>query len=188
MSNYNTNGVIYCIRNKANNKRYIGMTTRDAKTRFAEHCKADSYIGNAIRKHGGHNFVLHVIDQANDIEELKEKEIYWIREYNSFVEGYNQTHGGDGIDQSVYIEVVLDNKQKAFLNWVKKENKKQLNIHNGYEVVESVLINLMEFFLTADKEKDKRESARMLAKLKPEYKMAVLEAEVFTEEYLYEWL
>lgn len=189
MSNYNTYGYVYCITNKANNKRYVGLTTREVMQRFEEHRYADSYIGNAIRKYGADNFGIDVIDTADNHSELCEKERAWIEHYKTFgKKGYNQTHGGDGIDQTTYVEVELNEKQERFLKWAKKENKKQLNIHDSYDVVKSVLTNLMEMFLTADKEKDKRESAKMLAKLKPEYKMAVLEVEAFTEEDLYEWL
>lgn len=49
-------GVVYMIINLCNDKRYIGITTRTIEERFEEHCKADSYIGRAIRKYGRENF------------------------------------------------------------------------------------------------------------------------------------
>ena len=49
----------------------------------------------AIRKYGIENFTFEVIEECRQ-EELNEKEIYWIKYYNSYGSGgYNATLGGD---------------------------------------------------------------------------------------------
>lgn len=48
----------------------------------------------AIRKYGKDNFIIEQIDSANNKDELDQKEIYWIKYYNSIIEGYNSVNGG----------------------------------------------------------------------------------------------
>lgn len=88
--------IIYRIHNSITGKDYIGQTIRSLEERTAEHIrKTNSVISKAIRKYGIENFVIEEIDSASTIEELNEKEIYWISKYNSIVpNGYNQCIGG----------------------------------------------------------------------------------------------
>lgn len=96
----NIYGVIYCVTNKINNKKYIGQTTRELKRRKNEHITqadngSDLAIHQAIRKYGEGNFEWSIIDQAYNQEELDNKEIYWIDFYNTYYEdGYNMALGG----------------------------------------------------------------------------------------------
>ena len=95
---------IYKITNKINNKIYIGQVyNKTIYDRFERHIKSASKdcrsaIGRAIYKYGKENFVIEQIDEANSLEELNQKEIYWIKYYNSTNRniGYNLTNGGDG--------------------------------------------------------------------------------------------
>lgn len=48
----------------------------------------------AFRKYGIDNFSFDVIEECT-VNELNEKEIYWISFYDTFFNGYNQTLGGD---------------------------------------------------------------------------------------------
>ena len=97
--------IIYKITNLINNKVYIGKTTKTIQWRFNKHLK-DSYnnpnttihIQRAILKYGENNFKIEEIDKASSLEELNQKEKYWIAYYNSQNEGYNMTSGGDGGD------------------------------------------------------------------------------------------
>ena len=90
-------GIIYKITNTINGKIYIGKTTRALDVRFNEHVKADSYIGNAIRKYGEENFLREVIEECETSKQLNEREIFWIAHFNcKQPNGYNQTDGGDG--------------------------------------------------------------------------------------------
>lgn len=107
-------GIIYKITNKINNKVYIGLTTRSIKIRWKDHKNAanisvdkKSYSNEALycamRKYGISNFQIIKIDEAKNMDELKEKEVYWIKFYNSYVDdidsnGYNMTRGGDNVN------------------------------------------------------------------------------------------
>ena len=95
---------IYKITNKLNNKIYIGQVyNKTIIDRFNRHIKdassqSRSYIDRSIYKYGHDNFVCELIDTATSLQELNEKEKYWIKYYNSTNRniGYNLTPGGDG--------------------------------------------------------------------------------------------
>ena len=95
-------GIIYIIKNKLNDKVYIGQTTTNIKTRFNQHCKNSTLksrhykLYNAIKKYGKDKFYIEILEQGVDINKLDEREIYYIEKYNSYLKGYNSTKGGDG--------------------------------------------------------------------------------------------
>ena len=93
---------IYKITNMINGKSYIGQST-DINRRWKRE-KDDSINTNshsydyplmkAFRKYGIDNFNFEIIEECK-IEELNQREMYWIEFYNTFFKGYNQTLGGD---------------------------------------------------------------------------------------------
>lgn len=92
-------GYIYKITNNFNDKIYIGQTARDIDTRFAEHCsetRGHSRLHNAIQKYGWRNFKIEEIEKI-PLSKLDEREIYWIKYYDSTnkEKGYNITKGGN---------------------------------------------------------------------------------------------
>ena len=91
--------IIYKITNKINGKIYIGQTIYTIEHRISGHLhsKDSTRFHNALRKYGIENFSIEVIDNAFTQEELNEKEIFWIKEYDSMNPnvGYNSTPGGD---------------------------------------------------------------------------------------------
>lgn len=97
-------GSVYKITNLANQKAYIGITTRDPMQRWWEHCNSaqngsDYFVHQAIRKYGEENFSVAVIAQTKSLEDLKELEIILIKQHGthmSLQKGYNKTWGGDG--------------------------------------------------------------------------------------------
>lgn len=96
--------IIYKITNKINGKYYIGKTIYTVEWRWKIHVthskREDDHLlfHRAIKKYGVENFVLEVIDTANNENELNEKEKYWIEYYKSYLteNGYNLTKGGEG--------------------------------------------------------------------------------------------
>lgn len=96
-------GFIYKIINDIDNKVYIGQTKNDLLTRMQQHKstalnnfnkgKPLSPLYKAMITYGIHHFSIEKIEECSD-EELDEKEIYWIAQYNSFYNGYNATIGG----------------------------------------------------------------------------------------------
>ena len=99
-------GVIYKITNLINNKIYIGQTWKTEPQRWQEHVwrafndpSNDSiYLCNAIKKYGKENFKREIIDESNSVEELNNKEINYIKQYNTTDPniGYNICIGGSG--------------------------------------------------------------------------------------------
>jgi group I intron endonuclease len=91
---------IYIIKNKINNKVYIGQTKRTLKVRFNGHktkSKDDSKsaIHNAMRLYGVENFFIELVCECSTIEESNEKEIQYIKKFNSISpHGYNILEGG----------------------------------------------------------------------------------------------
>lgn len=101
-----------------NGKHYIGLTTTSLEQRQREHkCSAKNgdtkCLYNALRSHKMvDTFKLIEIDTADTLEELCEKEIHYILEYNSYYKdenGYNMTYGGEASNGYVFTE---DDKQK----------------------------------------------------------------------------
>lgn len=101
--------IIYKCTNKVNGKYYIGKTQRKLETRIAQHkSEAKSYrdktlcaFHNALNKYGFENFEWEVIDTADTLEELNQKEIFWIDKLKSLTKfglGYNINTGGEGKD------------------------------------------------------------------------------------------
>lgn len=93
-------GFIYIITNLVNNKVYIGQTIRTIEERWREHCRSccsadelNMLIKKAIKKYGKENFTITELEKCK-VEDLNDKEIYYIKLYNSFQNGYNMTPGG----------------------------------------------------------------------------------------------
>lgn len=95
---------IYKITNLINNKCYIGQS-RDISRRFLRHKNyflEDSHypLYRAFKKYGIENFSFEIIEEC-EIDELDNKEIFWIDYYDSHNNGYNQTDGGQGSTNSI---------------------------------------------------------------------------------------
>lgn len=125
-------GCIYIIRNKINNKVYIGQTTQAMDERFKQHCKPSEHkrhkytLYRAMTKYGVENFYYEIIEENIPVNKLNTKEIYYIEKYNSYVKnnGYNSTKGGDGrlINKIQDIEyVIFEIKKGRFVSDIAKE-------------------------------------------------------------------
>lgn len=111
---------IYKIENLINGKVYIGQSINilrrwnDHKSRYDNNKNQmfNTTLYKDIRNYGINNFKFSVIEECN-INELNDKEIYWISYYDSFKTGYNSTTGGDscngGIPNKTY-EIMNDLK------------------------------------------------------------------------------
>lgn len=128
--------VIYCWTNLINGKVYIGQTTdkRGIMKRYADHKNYSENINSpnynkplpsAIRKYGINNFKLEVIDVADTVEELNEKEMYYIEKYNSLVSGngYNIREGGNNTTLSDDIKNKMSEAHKKENIGEEKYNK-----------------------------------------------------------------
>ena len=133
-------GIIYKITNKVNNKIYIGLTTYSLAHRWRQHVNTannpshksyNEVFKKAIRKYGDTNFTVEQIDSANSLEELKQKEQYWIKYYNcSYLNGgygYNGTLGGDSPTQQgtkIYKVNIYTNEIEEIFDYVADAERK----------------------------------------------------------------
>lgn len=126
---------VYKITNKVTNKIYIGITNQGSGARYRHHWYESrigepSPIHRSMAKYGEDNFTLEIIDFADTYDELKEKEKYWIKQYNSTDKsiGYNLTEGGDGTFGRKHSEETKEKiRQKALGRKVSEETKKKMS-------------------------------------------------------------
>lgn len=126
---------IYKITNLINGKIYIGLTTRIVETRWKEHLRGSQEIDNAIVEYGKDNFIIETIEECSE-EEVDDREIYWIKYYNSYNDGYNRTLGGR--DNTM---IMTDNVQQVFDLWNAglTLNKIQQQTHLNIETIRGYL-------------------------------------------------
>jgi hypothetical protein len=84
--------VIYRTTNLINGKIYIGQDKNNNPSYFG----SGDLIKRSIKKHGKENFIKEILCVCNTIDELNEKEKFYINEFNSTDRniGYNITIGG----------------------------------------------------------------------------------------------
>lgn len=142
---------IYCITNKINNKKYIGQSI-DIYKRWKEHKRtafdyknknSNLHLYNAMRLYGIENFDFEIIEEC-PIEELDEKEIYYIKLFDSYNTGYNNTYGGQGANgleikiSKEQLNQIIKDLQNSSLNQNEIAEKYNVsyttisNINNGY--------------------------------------------------------
>ena len=92
---------VYLITNDINNKIYVGATVNSIVERFGKHIweafnlQDNSALHHAIKKYGKEHFHIKSLEECS-VEDVFGKEKYWIKYYNSYENGYNETPGGDG--------------------------------------------------------------------------------------------
>lgn len=95
--------IVYKITNKKNGKSYIGKTEYPLEHRWIRHLSSARNgskfrFHSAIRKYGEDCWDLSIVEsyQTDDENFINEKEIHFIRLFESDVKGYNATSGGTG--------------------------------------------------------------------------------------------
>lgn len=95
--------VIYKCTNLINGKMYVGKTYNFEKRKREHIYDIDNELPfhKALKKYGLDSFKWEIIDRATNEEDIKEKEIYWIKRLNTCIHeknsnGYNITLGGEG--------------------------------------------------------------------------------------------
>ena len=119
--------IIYSATNKINNKQYVGLTTQTLEQRISGHKTDSKFKPNikfyrAVNKYGFENFEFKVIEKdIESLEELKQREKYWIKKLDTYKNGYNSTFGGD--DSPMWHEDIR--KKLAYLKGARKSQKKR---------------------------------------------------------------
>lgn len=134
---------IYCYTNKINNHKYVGQTN-NYERRIREHrsCafnkKASSYsdlIHKKIREYGEENFEISLIEilYTDNIEEVNQREIYWIDKLQTHCStglGYNMTPGGG---RKGYNSILSDEELKELKQDI-KQGIPYYEIENKYNI------------------------------------------------------
>ena len=138
---------IYKIINDINDKVYIGKTEFSIEKRFAEHCRdalrernEKRPLYSAMKKYGVEHFFIELVEETNVPEE---REVYWIKYYNSFEKGYNATLGGDGkkyIDYDLVIQTYkkeLNAATTANILNISPDSVRKILKENNVEIISS---------------------------------------------------
>lgn len=94
--------IIYKVTNLKTNKIYIGKTIKSLKERTIGHYDQALYMNSqtnfhrALRKYNKSDFKWEVLCECISNDELNQKEIFYINEFDTYKTGYNMTEGGDG--------------------------------------------------------------------------------------------
>ena len=122
----NSRNCIYRVHNTITDKSYIGLTTF-LYDRFShgvwshlngvKNYTYNNKFYNSIRFYGARNFNVYILESNLDsIDQLREREVYWISYYNSFTNGYNSTSGGESNDQLWNEDSILNNRLSRLFN------------------------------------------------------------------------
>lgn len=129
------NNDVYKITNKVTGKVYVGITNQGAGARYRHHwyearIGEPAPIHRSMAKYGEENFTLEIIETVDTYDELKEREKYWIKFYDSMnrEKGYNLTEGGDGTFGRLHSEETKEKiRQKAIGRKASEETKKKMS-------------------------------------------------------------
>lgn len=93
---------IYVITNILNGKKYVGYTSFSLRERFSSHKRASNsgskqHIHHSMKKYGYDNFIIEPIYSSLFKEHIRVMERHFIRQYDTFKNGYNMTYGGEGV-------------------------------------------------------------------------------------------
>lgn len=101
-------GRIYIIKNKVNNKVYIGKTIQNIKDRWYKHLDKWSNctkLKSAMNELGRNNFYIEILEDNISYSSLDNKEKYYIEQYNSIEEGYNIKHCNSNFKGRVFHRI-----------------------------------------------------------------------------------
>ncbi len=110
--------VIYAYKRKIDEKIvYVGQTV-NLKNRHYRHIKIDPWdctlveyeypLSRGIRKYGVDGYELIVLEEVESLEELDSREVYYIKKFNTYFDGYNQTIGGSNRVMPTYEDEIVD--------------------------------------------------------------------------------
>ena len=128
---------IYKITNLINGHSYIGQST-NIERRWCNHkneINKDYPLYRAFKKYGIENFNFSIIELC-EVSELDEKEIFYIKKYNTYFDGYNQTLGGGGTIRPVKIS---DDEIEEIYNLLLNTDISQQEIAKRYSVGEDTI-------------------------------------------------
>lgn len=117
--------IIYLTLNILNGKYYVGYDSYDRSIDL--YAGSGIILKNAICKYGIENFRKITLEYVN-IDNWKEREIYWIKLLNAQIYGYNIMKGGNGGDNFTYHpdkELIIKKRTETILALNRKVKEDQ---------------------------------------------------------------
>lgn len=167
---------IYGIKNTINGKIYIGKTGMNFGDRWDSHKsllrnnKHDNpYLQNAWNKYGAESFDFIIVEEC-DINDLDDKEKYWIKYYREQNLSYNILDGGDGfnnlgthLSEETKRKIGEKNRINGLGRKVSEDTRKKMSdAHKGYKPTPEAIAK------TAEASRKAMQANPPLAKLTPE--------------------
>ncbi len=141
-------GIIYVITNNINGKQYVGLDRNDNK-RWKDHRRRASIdaiqlIDRKMYEYGVDNFDCSIVYETENLDELKQKEIDFIKKLNTYVGngyGYNLTFGGDGSNGFKIPEESINKGQKHYMYGKKMPEEQKRKISESMKLHRAKSIN-----------------------------------------------
>lgn len=163
-------GCIYKHTSRTSGKVYIGLTINDMKSRWRQH-KCNALTGEftcphfhaAIAKYGADDFEHEILFESDSLDELNEKEIFFIKEYDSINLGYNLKDGGgsstyEHTDEAKHLMSVL--KKEFYANLTDEQrveyNRNRLSVLGTDENREKVSLGIVAWYESMTSESRQR--------------------------------
>ena len=120
--------IVYKTLNTRNGKYYIGMDTKNNP----DYIGSGTLLKQAIRKYGKESFKKIILEECTTVEELKEKEKYWIAIYDACSDrgSYNISTGGIGGDNFTFNPNKEQIREKLQARRHTKETRKKISENN----------------------------------------------------------
>lgn len=141
---------IYKIVNEITNEIYIGQSI-NIEQRIQKHMyTASKYDGlpfnrlyHAISKYGYLNFSYEVLEEC-PVEDLDNKEMYYISLYNSYRDGYNMNIGGPGFErgENNYASTITEDIAIEVIDLLENSNLSQKQIAGEFEISGAVVTGI----------------------------------------------
>ena len=109
--------LIYAYKKKSENRIvYVGQTI-NLSDRHKQHIRYDPYnpnckeynypLSRGIRKYGKDEYKLIILEDNLLLDELDDKEKYWIKYYDTYFHGYNQSLGGKNPVKPIFDDQLI---------------------------------------------------------------------------------
>ena len=134
MSNKNDIPGVYSITNIDNGRRYIGSSIHiyqrwsDHKSKLHKRKHYSTLLQNDWDTYGNDKIIFEILENSENIEQLKEREQYWMDFYQSYIYGYNtlpDSNSWEGAHHSAEsIRKMSVAATKRLIGWIMPEKHK----------------------------------------------------------------
>lgn len=102
-------GYIYIVTCNVNNKRYIGRKTSSIFL-GEKYLGSGLHVKRAVQEYGKENFTVQLLEECGTVEELIEREAFWIKYFNAVESENFYNHSPEVITRVFYPEILISQK------------------------------------------------------------------------------